>query len=163
MLIKILQISLVAAVAACANEADFGGTSSATSAAFSEPQVSEAVGVEECSGDTVKINWSNPDIQPCIDGGKVWHFPNKYDNSAYCSDVKAAKSYDCSRKGFIEFSELKGVSTSILVDKLSEGSKLVSCGESDEGGDTWAMAQFVTPRASGGVVESLQLQLQLAL
>ena len=150
MLIKILQISLVAAVAACANEADFGGTSSATSAAFSEPQVSEAVGVEECSGDTVKINWSNPDIQPCIDSGKVWHFPNKYDNSAYCSDVKAAKSYDCSRKGFIEFSELKGVSTSILVDKLSEGSKLVSCGESDEGGDTWAMAQFVTPKASGG-------------
>lgn len=148
MISRILYSAIFLVSISCANEADFGGSISTTTAAFTEPQVSEAIGTEVCDGDKVKIAWSNPSIQSCIDSGKVWHFPNKYDTSAYCSDVKSASSYECSRSGFIEFSELKGVSTGILVDKLSDGSKLVACGESNEGSDTWAMAQFVTPKDS---------------
>jgi hypothetical protein len=148
MISRILYATTLLVSISCANETEFGGSVSATTAAFTEPQTAESLGAEVCDGDKVKIAWSNPSIQSCMDSGKVWHFPNKYDTSEYCSDVKAASSYDCSRSGFIDFSEAKGVGTSILVDKLSDGSKLVSCGESNEGSDTWAMAQFVTSTGS---------------
>lgn len=132
--------------ASCSNEANFGGEASTVSSA-DDATVSkvENVGAQTCDGDTVKLSWSNPEIQKCMDSGKIWHFPNKYDSKSYCSDVQAASSYSCDKEGYIDYSESKGISTTVLVDKLTEGSKLVSCGESSEASAfPWAMAQFVT-------------------
>lgn len=137
-------------VVSCANEADFGGETSSVASNDAAPVVSQTAGGEECSGDSVKIAWSNPEIQKCIDAGKIWHFPNKYDSKAYCSSVKSSSSYTCDKAGYVDYSESKGISTKILVDKLEEGSKLVACGENNEGAaETWAMAQFVTSKGDG--------------
>lgn len=137
---------------ACSNEADFGSDSSTTASVAtgdSAPAIAQTAGSESCSGDTVKMVWPNPEIGKCIDSGKIWHFANKYNPKEYCSDVSSARSYTCDRDGFISFSEAQSVSTSILVEKLEEGSKLVACGESNEGKTSWAMAQFVTNKGAG--------------
>lgn len=159
MIQTLMTIAMVFALGlSCSNEAEFGsGPDSQTTSADPSPVKAEnagqekvtppqSIGAEKCDEDKITVKWSKPEIQKCMDSGKIWHFRNKYDDKEYCSDVSAAKSYTCDRKGYQEYSEQKSGSTDILVQKLEEGSKLVSCGESTEGQGDWAMAQFITPK-----------------
>ena len=133
----------------CANEADFGSTQDAGASAISSIEdgdakaiQQEAAGAEACRSGDSAISLTKPQ-QDCIDSGKLWHFPNKRDPNAYCSNLNAASSYSCDKTGFTNFAEDSGVSTSVLTDRLDAGAKIVSCGEHSAGGSTFAMAQFI--------------------
>lgn len=163
-------------LAACSNDADFSGKDSSSSdsdkvnaeqnsggdgeqiavsptSTPTDPPVEPlpaSAGDDACDQDKIKINWPNPAIQECMDSGKIWHFPNKYNTDAYCSNVSAAVDYTCDRVGYEDFSSSFGVNTNVLVDRLRSGSKLVSCGQAQPSQGTWAMAQFVAPLEASG-------------
>ena len=136
----------------CAYEVQFGsGDSSKTSSVSVEYERASSIGGQvDCSEGSGDATWSDPAIKKCLDSGKVWHFANKYDDKAYCSNVNVASSFGCDRDGFLEASDGIGVNTSSLIDKLDEDSELVSCGESSESSsNSWIMAQFVTCSENG--------------
>ena len=111
-----------------------------------------ALGVKWFAVGAGGATWSDPAIKTCLDSGKVWHFANKIDDKAYCSNVSVASSYRCDRDGFLGASDGLGMSdkTAPLVAKLDQDSELVSCGESSGSSKVpWIMAQFVTCSENG--------------
>ena len=120
--------------------------SCAETATFSDSSSVEQAPKARVVGGTCELTWSNPDVQACIDSGRIWNYGTKT-----CSSVKSSHSYDCTEQGYLNWSGEKGISTKVLTDRLSGGAYLAGCGENAPDSDkTFAMAQFL-PECSSGV------------
>ncbi len=88
-------------------------------------------------GDFVSFKY-RPEIQACIDDGKMWHFGSKT-----CTKMKKA-SFECNFSAFVDQMKQRNMQPT---DKMQQGidgkGLIVGCGESDDGG-TILLQWFMT-------------------